>query len=312
MISAYFLGHGLWTVIPHQLEENFKDMVDCGYTDVAISFSESEMRYARRAFELMIKLAKKQGLKCLVIPSRLGGRFAGAPLMPNVWLSMNPQYSIPSPGWMPVGCLESKEFREWAIEFMDILVKDYDIDGIIWDEPKSAGVISKHPDTIAKYGKEPTTEQMQDSFVEFIEMLTGHCLAVKPHLSFTLFAQITDPEYFTSKAAGIKGVEYFGYDGSLSSQSFFHEEPSFGEKYPLGSVWDWTLKECKNAGKKTFALVENILMPDTSIPMYEENFETYLKTYKPDHLSIYYYGHNNEDPEAVHKITKKLMKKYLR
>ena len=311
MISAYYLCHGLWTVIPHQIEENFKDMVDCGYTAVAMTYSESEMRYARRTFEILIKLAKKQGLKCLVIPSRLGGRFAGAPLMPSVWLSIHPEYSLPCPGWMPVACLEAKEFREWAKDFMGILIKDYDLAGIIWDEPKGVSVISKHPETIAKFGKEPTEKHMHDSFVEFIGMINDHCLSIKPKLSNTLFAQKTDPEYFTSKVAEVKGIEYFGYDGNFAMQSYYHEKP-FPEKYSLDSVWERTEKECKNAGKKTFALVENMLMPNSSIPMYEKNFETYLKTHKPDHLSVYYYAHNNEDPEAVHKVTNKLMKKYIR
>ena len=37
MISAYFLNHGHMTVIPHQLEDSFRDMVDCGFDAVAIS-----------------------------------------------------------------------------------------------------------------------------------------------------------------------------------------------------------------------------------------------------------------------------------
>ena len=83
MITAYYLCHGYWTVIPSQLDENFRDMADSGFTSVAFSFSESEMCYSRRAFEIQVNMAKKRGLKCLVIPSRIGGRFAGAPLMPS-------------------------------------------------------------------------------------------------------------------------------------------------------------------------------------------------------------------------------------
>ena len=53
------------------------------------------------------------------------------------------------------------------------------------------------------------------------------------------------------------------------------------------------------------------VLPASAIPEYENNFEQYLKAYHPDHLAIYYYAHNNEDPERVHAITRRLMKKYL-
>lgn len=310
MVTAYFLDHNHWTVIPHQIEDDFKDMVDCGFNAVAISFSESEMAYARRSFEIQIRLAKKQGLKCFVIPSRLGGRFAGAPLMPSMWLATHQHFQVPGNQEWPVACLESEEFREWIRGFMTILVSEYDIDGIIWDEPTKVDFISKHQDTIARYGINPSRENMMDGFVEFLKMLTAHSISLKSALSITLFSQKTDPEYFTARAAHIPGIEYCGYDGNLAPQSVFHEKPSWC-KYRIESVWDRTLKECGEAKKKTFALIENMLMPASAIHEYEKNLECYLQTYHPDHLSIYYYAHNNEDPEKIQGITRRLMKKYL-
>ncbi len=311
MVTAYFLCHGHWTVIPHQLEENFADMRACGFDAVAMSFSESEMRYSRRAFELQIRLAKKLGLKCLVIPSRLGGRLAGAPLMPSFWLAQNPDCLVPNnPGW-PVADVNAPKFIKWVHEFMTTLIGDYDLDGIIWDEPKAVGLVSQHPATIAKCGPHPTTEQMQDSFIEFLAGLTQLCLRLKPSLAITMFAQRTDPEYFTRKAAGIPGIAFHGYDGNLARQSFWHEEPQW-HKYRLESVWERTLAECKATGRRTFALVENMLMPAVAIPEYEANLAAYLQSYRPDHLSLYYYAHNNEDPERTHAITRRLMQQYLR
>jgi hypothetical protein len=310
MVTAYYLSHGHWTVIPHQLEEDFADMRVCGFDAVAMSFSESEMRYSRRAFEIQVRLAKKHGLKCLVIPSRLGGRFAGAPLMPSFWLAQNPDCLVPgNVGW-PVAALEAPKFIEWIHGFLTTLIGDYDLDGIIWDEPKALRLISTHPATLAKCGPNPTVEQMQDGFVEFLTGLTQLCLKLKPGLVITHFAQKTDPEYYTRKAAGIPGIAYHGYDGNLARQSFWHEEPQW-HKYRLESVWDRTVTECRAAGKQTFALVENMLMPAAAIPEYEANFAAYLQAYRPDHLSVYYYAHNNEDPERVHAITRRLMQKYL-
>jgi len=310
MISAYCLGYQHFTVIPHQMRENFADMAEMGFDAVCLSFSESEMTYSRRAFEIQVDLAKKAGLKVLAVPSRLGGRYAGAPLMPSIWLAFHPEYAVEI-GWLPAACIEAKEFRAWIKEFLRQLLTGYDLDGIVWDEPKGVEAVDTHQETVARYGPNPTKEDMIHGFLEFQAELSAFCKSIKPDISQTLFVQKSDPEAFTIEAAKIPEIEYFGYDGNLARQSFFHEEPKW-LKYRLESVWERTQSECRNGGKKTFALVENMLMPREAMPEFEINFEMYLRNYRPDHLSIYYYAHNNEDPEGVHGIVRRLMKQYLK
>lgn len=232
--------------------------------------------------------------------------------MSSTWIAQNPHAKVPDylgfPG--PVGCIENKEFVDWITNFMGTVIRDYPVDGIIWDEPKDEALISRHPDTLAKFGPEPTEQQMEDSFVEFLGNLNAHCLSINPNLINTLFNQKTSSDRFTRASSALPGIQYAGYDGNLSRQSFYHEEP-FWNKYRLESVWDRTVQECKTAGKGTFALVENMLMPKVAIPEYRENLDAYLQEYRPDHLSLYYYAHNNEDPETVHQITRELMQRYL-
>jgi hypothetical protein len=309
IVSAYFLCHGHWTVIPHQLEANFRDMRDCGFNAVSISFSESEMVYSRRAVELQVELAHRCGLKVFVIPSRLGGRLAGAPLMASTWLAQHPEAIAGNP-WLPLACVENLAFRTWVGEFMATLMHDYDFDGIVWDEPKYVDFISWHPDTLAQFGPKPSHEDMICSFLHWLEDLTRGCLAIRPNLAVTYFAQKPESPSYTRRAAAISGVHYFGFDGNLARQSYFHEEPAW-LKYRLESVWERTREEASAAGKKTFALVENMLMPSVAIPEYEENLDRYLSGVLPDHLSLYYYAHNNEDPERTHAVTRRLMQKHL-
>jgi len=312
MITAYYLCHGHWTVIPHQLEENFADMADCGFTAVAMSFDEGELAYARRGFEKQIALAKKRGLRCLVIPSRLGGRFAGTPFAPSMWLVTHPHCQVPDLPMWPMACVEPEEFVDWVTGFMTTLVTDYDLDGIIWDEPKRAAVVSHHPNTLRRYGPEPTPEQMEDGFVELLAGLTAHCLSIKPGLSVTVMMDTSgvNSEHFTDRACAILGIEYFGYDGPVSRGSRFHEKPSW-MGIRIESAWERTVSECSRHGKKTYALIESFMMPASVMPEFESNLEQYLRNCKPDHLAIYYYGANNEAPEAVQEVTHRLMRKYL-
>ena len=308
LVTAYCLSYGHWTVIPHHLEDSFKDMADCGFNAVALSFSESEMLYSRRAFEIQVRLAHQAGLKVFVIPSRLGGRFAGAPWMPSMWLCIHPESQLP--GHQGLACLENQAFRSWVKEFMTTLLTDYPLDGIVWDEPKHEQAISTHPDTLARFGANPTIENMEDGFVDFLADMTAHCLAVNPKLVITLFNMKITSKRFTRSSTAVPGIHYAGYDGNLCRQSFFHEKPQW-LKYRIESIWDRTLEECRRSNKKTFALIENMLIPTEAIEEYEVNLDAYLTNYSPDHLSLYYYALNNEDPEGVHTVTRHSMKKHL-
>jgi hypothetical protein len=307
-LTAYCLSYGCWTVIPKQWQESFEDIKENGFDAVALSFSESEMEYSRRTFEMQVNIAHKCGLKVLVIPSRIGGRFAGSPLMPSIWTCANPDSVVP--GTTALGCVESSTFRKWAGEFISILCQDYEIDGLVWDEPKNVDLISMHPETIKKFGSNPTQENMQDGYVDFLQELTYRAKTVRPELQITMFNMPNTPEYFTRSAALIEGIDFIGYDGNFHRQSFFKEKPR-KIKDCLSSVWERTKQEAHIGNKKTFALIENMLMPRDVQEEYEEGLTKYLEYACPDHLSCYYYAHNNERPEEVHNITMRVLKRQL-
>ena len=307
-LSAYCLSYGNWTVIPKQWRESFEDMKENGFGAVALSFSESEMMYSRRAFAMQVKMAHECGLEVLLIPSRIGGRFAGSPYMPSFWTCANPTTVVP--GTPAIGCLESPEFRQWVGWFIKTVCQDYEIDGLVWDEPKGVDLISTHPETIKKYGTNPSAENMQDSYVDFLQELTYIARSVRPEMQITMFNMPGTPEYFTRRAAMIEGIDFVGYDGNFHRQSFFKETPQ-KIKADLSSVWERTIQEACNAKKKTFALIENMLMPEASHEEYEEGLTRYLEYARPDHLSCYYYAHNNEVPEEVHNITMRVLKQQL-
>lgn len=310
MVSAYCLDYNNWVCIPRHIREDFKEMADMGYDTVCLSFSESEMKYARRTFEILIDIAHQEGLKVHVVPSRLAGRFAGAPFMTSMWLAQHPQYKVDADYWSPVACIESEEVRTHIKDFMSVLINDYDLDGIIWDEPKAPTLISHHPDTIKRFGENPTEHDMAIGFCEFFEDLTDHCYALNPNLVQTLFTIKFEDPYFTSTIAKNPHITYFGYDGNLCKQRRF-KEPIAKSKYDITSVWERTVGECRAAGKKTFALIETMHMPREEHTYFESRFQEYLQGERPDHLSIYYYAHNADAPEELNDIIKRTMKKYL-
>ena len=310
MVSAYCLDYCNWVCVPKHVREDFKEMVDMGYDTVCLSFSESEMMYSRKTFEILVDIAHKEGLGVHVIPSRLAGRFAGAPFMPSMWLSIHPEYAFKGDYWSQVGCIESTAVRDWIKDFMKTVICDYPIEGIVWDEPKAPTLISNHPDTIKRFGPNPTEEDMAIGYCEFLTDLSEFCHNLNPKLVQTLFCIKHEKEFFTSRAAKIPLIDYFGYDGNLSRQRNFNEEPVW-TKYRIESAWERTLKECKDGNKKTFALIESMNMPKSEHETFEQNLNSFLENYHPDHLALYYYAHNAEAPEELNDIIKRAMKKHL-
>ena len=304
MLTAYCLSYGNWTVIPKQWKESFSDMKNCGFDAVALSFSESEMKYSRRAFEMQVKMAHDCGLKVHVIPSRLGRRIAGAPYMCSMWLMSNPQAQLPEDP--SLACVESKDFQEWTKQFITTLVEDYEIDGLIWDEPKAPDFVTKHPEAIAKYGECATPEMVMSEFARLIDELSSIAKKIRPELTVSLFNMPNTNPRFSYMTSGLENIDYAGFDGNFSRQSYFHEKPE-KIKHSLSEVWERTLKECAAHGKKTFALIENMLMPADVIEEYAIGLEKFLSYAQPDHLGCYYYAHNNSSPEEVHRITMEII-----
>ena len=308
IISAYCLSYGNWTVIPSHWEKVFADMKNIGFDAVDLSFSESEELYSMRTFELQVDLAHRHGLKVFAIPSRIGGRLAGAPAMVSPWLSDRPQIQVP--GHPRLACFESTEFLEWSEKFILKMLNCFAIDGIIWDEPKNVDTISLHPDTVAKYGSDPTKEQMIESAINYFTHLTAVAKKRNPELVITLFNMPPTPTAFTASSAKIPGIGYAGFDGTTSNQSYFHE-PAYRTKASIRSLWERTQKETTgNCG--TFALIENILIPQSEIEAFKKELAVTCEQISPDHLSCYYYGHNNECAKEIQRITMDTIKKYYR
>ena len=303
-LSAYTLSYGNWTVIPSHWDKVFGDMRENGFDAVDLSFSESEAKYSMRTIEQQIAMAHKHGLKVLLIPSRFAGRFAGSPYMSSVFSAAHPQWQLPGvPGCC---CLDVPEVIQGSVDFIEMIVKSFDLDGLIIDEPKEADTPSTHPATIAHYGRPGTAEDAIQSMLEYLQILIDAAKKLRPDLSITIFNMPHTSPDFTKRSAALRHIDYAGFDGTLAGKSFFHEEVVRTKNSVLQN-WKRTCEEA--AGKcGTFSLLENILIPASENGSYKKELEETLAVISPDHLACYYYGHNNEDAEYIQEITMKAIR----
>ena len=130
-LSAYTLSYGNWTVIPSHWDRLFGEMRDNGFDAVDLSFSESEAMYSMRAIEQQIAMAHRHGLKVLLIPSRFAGRFAGAPFMGSPFICAHPEWALP--GYPGCACIDVPEVVRASVDFVEMIVKSFDLDGLIFD-----------------------------------------------------------------------------------------------------------------------------------------------------------------------------------
>ena len=298
-LSAYTLSYGSWTVIPSHWDRLFGEMRGNGFDAVDLSFSESEAMYSMRAIEQQIAMAHKHGLKVMLIPSRFAGRFAGAPFMSSPFICSHPEWALP--GYPGCGCLDVPEVVQASVDFVEMIVKSFDLDGLIFDEPKEAETPSSHPATIARCGHPGTVEDARVGMLDYLQTLIRAAKKLRPELSITLFNMPPTSPEFTARAAALEMVDYAGFDGTLCRKSHFHETPC----RPKASVLELWPRICRETAGKcgTFALLENILIPASEHDLYRQELDATLAQVHPDHLACYYYGHNNEDPEYIQKIT---------
>ena len=308
MLTAYCLSYGNWTVIPRQWEECFGEMRDSGFDAVALSFSESEMMYARRTFEMQCNMARKMGLKVFVVPRRIGGRLAGAPWMPSPWLAAHPQAALPDHPMLANA--DSESFRRWSCDFIAQIMNDYRPDGVIWDEPKGTDLAVPTPEGLKRHDGVFGTDEACFSMADLIGLWTDVVHDIVPEAVVTLFCMPHTPDAFVRRMFAHPGVRYAGFDGGAALVSFFHEEPRKNKPF-LWESWPRTVAACAEAGNcGSFALIENMLLPQSEHRNFEKNLSEFLAEAHPDHLGCYYYAHNNEAPEEAHELTMKIVQKY--
>lgn len=91
VLNAYYFRAHMYTIVPHQVREDLKWMKDKGTDIVSVGILEQDLYAAVENVEIICNEAEKLGISVYAVPSRWGGMFAGAPKVPSIFTSKNPQ-----------------------------------------------------------------------------------------------------------------------------------------------------------------------------------------------------------------------------
>lgn len=314
VLNAYYFRAHTYTIVPHQVKEDLKWMADLGTNVVSIAVLEQDLFAAVENIQIICNEANKLGMKVFVVPSRWGGMFAGAPKVPSLFSVKNPQTWVLAKNGKPltnsisgvISSIHYPETKAFFIESLDRVFKTWDIDGVIWDEPKSF---------IKDYSKKATENLGPDAdlrshvkaTIDFYSQINKHIKTNYPKIQTSMFAYAHLSDMIVKEAAHTEYLDYYGCDGRPWRNEDGGQQE--GEGKVLLGMGERYLKEAKRVGKKGLWLIENHNMQMADIKLMDRRMDEVLSK-DIDQLIYYYYPRNIENPDVAMDILAKHLRKF--
>lgn len=305
LLGAYYFGAGYFTLVPENIRHDLDDMKSLGTDIICIGVTENDIGINTGNIQYIIEECHKRGLKVFVVPSRMAGITAGQPVEPPLFGYHHPNTVTLRKDRTPVvrkrhGILSSfyhPEVKEYFLDMVTKMIDTWDIDGIIWDEPKSTvPEWQDHSDLALKNNPDASFLTYMKDFAGFFSDINEEIKKQKPELQIVHFDEACRNDTVISVSATIKHLDFYGTDRKpYPTELSTHEGnratkvlPVYGEKY---------LKAARKNGLKTMMLVENQRLSKEEVEWMDEAFPQILKM-DVDLLIYYYYGFFNDAQEA--------------
>ena len=313
LLNAYYLRAHMYTMVPHQVREDLKWMRDAGTDIVSIGILEQDLYAAVENVEIICNEAEKLGMSVYAIPSRWGGMFAGAPKVPSIFTSMNPQTWILEENGKPFynarGPISSVHYPEVFEFFCDSIEKTlnlWNIKGMVWDEPKSYRM-DYSPLAIEKLGMKATLTDHIKAVSDFHSKIMMYIKHNFPNIVTCLFNYASIDDDILRETANVDGLDYFGADGRPWRPNNHGTEEKKG-KTLLGNG-ERHIKIAHELGKKSLWLIENHNLPSEDIGLMRKRMPEVLQQ-DINQLIYYYYPRNLDKPYDTMKALSKFLKDY--
>lgn len=317
LLGAYYFGAGYFTLVPANVRNDLDEMKKLGTDIICIGITQNDLKYNRDNIRFIVEESHQREMKVFAVPSRIAGITAGQPMEPPLFGYHHPHTATIRRDGTPIvrkshGILSSfyhPEVKNHFIEVTSQMIQDWEIDGIIWDEPKSTFIdwqdfsplaLKNNPD--ASYVK-----YIQD-FVAFFSDINAELKKIRPDLTIVHFDEACRNDTVVQESAKIKHLDYYGTDGRpyplTKTKNITNRDtkvlPYYGERY---------LKAGRNNGVKTMMLVENQYLVGEQNEKMAKAFPDILKM-DVDLLLYYYYGFYRNDTEESMDIIRKYIPQF--
>ncbi|GAA4273701.1 hypothetical protein U6A24_02810 [Aquimarina gracilis] len=301
---------------PSHIATDMQWMADHGTNALTMAISEVDFGTSERNIEAIVTQAHKRGIKVFFVTSRWAGVFAGAPKMPSIFAAKNPHtWSLNKKGRPyfhssgPICSIYYPEVFDFFIEYLNKTFATWDLDGIVWDEPK-AYQLDYSPKATEALGTNPVIETHEANYCEFISQLNDHIR--KEHggktINFFAYPYLTDS--FIEKASEIRHLDYYGADGRAYPNTE-RPETYTGKKFILGqgNVGHRYVTKAHEKGLKSMVLIENFKTTPNEYPLLEKYLNTIIAM--ADQFAYYYYPRSCNEPDKAMQLITSYLKKHL-
>ncbi|WP_026210427.1 hypothetical protein [Flexithrix dorotheae] len=317
LLAAYYFGAGYFTLVPANIRHDLDEMKQLGTDIVCIGITENDIKYNDANIKFIVEEAHQRGMQVYVVPSRMAGITAGQPVEPPLFGYHHPHTVTIKKDDSPIfrkshGILSSfyhPEVKDYFISLTSKMVTEFNLDGVIWDEPKSTFIGWQDFSPLAlQHNPDSSYVVYMEDFARFFSDVNAQLKKVKPELQIVFFDEACRNDTVVQECAKIQNLDFYGADGHPYPTE--KSEHTGNRALKVLPVWgERFLKAGRKNGLKTMMLVENHYLTGVQLDHMEETLPEIIN-YDLDMLIYYYYGFYKDDTERNMDIIKKNIKKF--
>ena len=315
-LAAYYFLAGMYTLKPDSIKAELDEMASLGTDIVCIGVTSLVVGRAPRNVNFIVEECHKRKMECYIVPSRIAGITAGAPIAPSSFSQINPDAWIkdkngetPLRKVGPICSFYNPKVEDYFHQICTEMMDAWDLDGFIWDEPKTTYWQDHSPLALKNNPNADFRTYMKDH-TDFFSRVNKTIKDKNKDCTIVYFDEAVRPDIVVEESAKMQNIDYFGTDG----------KPWPRKASPLGVETERSKKvvhkygerfftEARKNGLKTMVLPENHNMSKQDNDLMEKYLPEIVEM-DIDMWVYYYYGRNQEEPERNMNIIKNNIKTF--
>jgi hypothetical protein len=261
-IAAYYLRAGMFTQNPDHLKRDLDLMKEWGTDILCISMHYMQLKRALVNTDRIVQEARKRNMQFFVIPARVAGLTAASPIV-SFFTAYHPEaLSLKEDGSPnlrrnqgPIGSFYHPETKKYVTDFVLEIIDKWDVDGLVWDEPKCTWWQDFSPLAQKSNPSRNFRKYMQD-MAAFFSDVNGKIKKKKKDCTIVHFDEAVRRIEVVEESAKITPMDFYGCDGKPWPGQF----PKASEKGTPKNLFDNGQRYIEEAQKNkvgSFYLVEN-------------------------------------------------------
>ncbi len=313
MLNAFYIRAHMYTLVPRNVLNDLDWMASVGTNSITVSVLEQDMSASKNNLLFIVKEARKRGMQVYMVPTRWAGIFAGGTKVPSIFSVRNPHtwrkkengeiLFTRSTG--VISSIHYPEVTDFFIKGLAKAVNQWELDGVIWDEPKIW--VKDFSDPARKMADFDHVGSHYQAAVNFMNHLSTGLKELIPGIKLLFYTGADTSQEILKFQKQLINIDYFGCSG-LPWSSAVDKDGRQYKRYLEDKIPEFKLYASK-MGLKSMAVIKNMYINPQDHPLVDQHLPKILAL-KPDNLTYYYYPRNLENPDQNMNLLKKHLSKF--